>query len=282
MEQAALLAFIMYFGVIAQSAVMTAKKAGIRGAVLPLLGIALLYLGASGTLFFLQHHGIILVLIAVYMLIFTVLNHRHLLQTIDERILLVYTLAFWYVYLTYLVHGPALDAVFLVPTVAVFVMALTSWVPPPFFRLGFYIWYLATSVGIFISLISHGAMSIYFDASRIADIGIVDAFFAGMVLFPLTANAIILYYILPIHDDEKPAIDRTVLERDAISRYSTDQLTRIESAFILLFMGALMGVNHLLGLADGLTLINLCIVAAPQMAAAIDGMVKKPAPPSPQ
>ncbi len=272
MEIASVLAQLMLAGVVVESIVMMGKRMTLLSLSIPAFFICLIFGGMTGYLPFMQGYTILLFLMAIYIVSFTLVNHSLVVQTIDERVLSVYTMAFWYVYLSFFPITHTLTIILMVPTLAIIYLSLTTWVPTSQFKLFFYTWYLLTSAALFIALFTHGAFTIYFQKDLIVTIGYAEAFFGGMVLYPLSMNVIVLYYILPIHDGEEQPIDTSRLASTVITRYSDEQMTLPGSAFIILFMGAIFAVNMVWRIIDDMTLVNMCIIGVPQMSYALDKM----------
>ena len=273
MDAPATLAMVIFSGVIIESVAMMGKRTTIYGLFLPVLAASALFASYFGFFGLSLGHRPMLVMLAFYIILFTIKNHSLIIQTIDERTLAVYTLAFWHVYLSHFYLDDYFTLAFLAPTLAVLFVCLTRWVPKDGYVLFFYFWYLFCSAALLTSLFIDGAFTIYLEKELISDVGYVESFFAGMVFFPLSVNAILLYYLLPIHEPGKAPIDPSRLSKIIMTRYSSQRMSIFESALIFLLLGGLLVFNSYFGMVDSLTIVNICIVILPPISLGIDSIL---------
>ena len=215
------------------------------------------------------HIGIAL---GFFALLFAGLFRDAILPIVGEKLLLTFTVIFWYGFATELYRGThaqqILALVCLVPTV---MTVYAAWTRPTLgfgSKLALYTWYLLIIVFLGWLQFPFGTLSIF--AGRTAGLGWLgplDAFATGMASLYLLVNAFYLYMLIPI-----PGRSQSFSDRMAEWHRLTDLMTQrcseqdgpsdIQAAVVLALIGGGLAVNYVLVLVPPSLAVSLAIIAA--------------------
>lgn len=133
---------------------------------------------------------------------FALLFKEDILPRVSEKLLLSYTITFWYAFFTYYYQ----DTGFQITVLCVCLVA--SWVTVFFafeqirlttaWKIIFYTWFLWTVVGLCVFRFAFSQLSIFSMQKALPWISPVDALLGGMAFLYLVVNAFYLYYLIPI------------------------------------------------------------------------------------
>lgn len=140
--------------------------------------------------------------LGVFGLFFSGLYRDEILPPVGDKLLLAFTLIFWFALVTGFYHGTQpqrmLLYVSLPPTAAIVYVAAVRPALGFWGKLWLYTWYLVIVVFLGWLQFPFGNLSIFNDRAAIGWLGPIDAFATGMALLYLLANAFYLYLLLPI------------------------------------------------------------------------------------
>lgn len=148
----------------------------------------------------------------VFGIFFAGLYRDEILPIVGEKLLVSFTLIFWYGFAAEFYHGTRLQQVLLVvsllPSAATLYVAWARPVLASWSRLTLYAWYLLIVVFLGWLQFPFGNLSIFAGGSGRGWLGPIDAFATGMASLYLLANAFYLYLLLPIPGNGQSFSDR--------------------------------------------------------------------------
>jgi hypothetical protein len=194
-----------------------------------------------------------------------------ILPPVGAKLLLAFTLIFWFGFVADLYHGTQLQLLLafagLLPTAAVVYVA---WVRPAlgfWGKLGLYTWYLVIIVFLGCLQFPFGNLSIFHDGSALGWLGPIDAFATGMASLYLLTNAYYLSELLPIPGRNQSFSDRMKDWHeltDLMTQRCSDQDGPAEGpAFAIIgALGLLLLLNYVLELLPNSLVISAAIILA--------------------
>ena len=219
------------------------------------------------------HHPalIIGVGLGVFGVFFAGVYRDEILPPVGDKLLLAFTLIFWFGLVTGLHHGtqpqPALMLASLLPTAATIYIAALR--PDLCFwgKLGLYTWYLMIVVFLGWLQFPLGNLSIFNDRAAIGWLGPIDALATGMASLYLLVNAFYLSLLLPIPGRSESFSDRMKAWHELTAlmtqRCSDQDGPGDGRAFAIIgTLGALLLLNYVLEVLPNSLVISLAIVAA--------------------
>jgi hypothetical protein len=135
-----------------------------------------------------------------------------LLPVISEKVLLSYSLIFWFAFFSYFYKGTAWDvalaALLLIPTAATVFIALRRPALSFVWKLSLYTWFLVVvvSLGLFQFPFKH--LSIFLSPENSPWLNPLDCIVAGMAFLYLAVNMAYLYELIPIPGKHQSWSDR--------------------------------------------------------------------------
>lgn len=193
---------------------------------------------------------------------------KDVLPAINEKIILIFTMIFWYLY----VSRYGIDQVFknpfllfsLLPSVGVLLNAFTN------FKLGFtvklllYIWFLIMVVCISYVVVFKDLFASLFLLYKLPPLSALDAFFYGGASFYMITNVYYLLYLIPIPGKHQTWSVRIKYWKEFIgllvSKYDNYQLEMWQSFFLILFFCTLFISNSLYRYMPEGLMINMAIL----------------------
>ncbi|HBE88924.1 MAG TPA: hypothetical protein DDW67_07270 [Elusimicrobia bacterium] len=194
-----------------------------------------------------------------------------LLPRVNEKILLSYTLTFWYAFFT-MAYEPgwwlwdALAAFFAVPTLGVAWLALSSRPLRFGLKLGFYAWYLVLVFFMVLFQFFYGYLLPFFSSAAPDGGSRAGAFLGGMAFCYMVINVTYLYQMLPFRRKRESAAAARRRWKEwtdlMTGRYDDAcQLCGWQSFAIVAILGGALAANYSLARVDHVTLVNLGLLA---------------------
>jgi hypothetical protein len=125
-----------------------------------------------------------------------------ILPAVSEKLLLSYTLTFWFTFFAYYFKGTPQQlgvlCVCMLPTVATIVLCFKRTTLNTFWKIAFYTWFLCIIVELGLLRFSFSQLSMFYVDRNLPWITSVDSLLAGMAFLYLLVNATYIYYLVPI------------------------------------------------------------------------------------
>jgi hypothetical protein len=194
---------------------------------------------------------------------------NELMPIISEKLVLFYTLIFWYAFFSFVYKSTyfhnILLSIFLVPTIGTILIAFIKQKLNFTLKLCFYSWFVCVVLLMGVFQFSYGNIVIFFKEKGIYWLNSWDSIFAGMAFFYIVANVAYLYQLIPIpakHQSMKSRMEQWhEFTTFTVNRYEDDQLTYIQALLIIVIQGGLLFLNYQYHLLDPNLVINLMILA---------------------
>lgn len=154
----------------------------------------------------------VLLIFSGFSVMFALAFSQDILPAIGERMLLSYTMIFWFAFLAYFYHGTGfqqvLAALMLIPTIATVLLAL--WRPKMTFtlKLIFYTWFLCLVVGLGLLQFPFYQLKLFVRSQEVPWVSPQESISAGMAFLYLLANATYIFYLIPIPGKHQSMADR--------------------------------------------------------------------------
>jgi hypothetical protein len=209
--------------------------------------------------------------LGIFGVLVAVMYQDEILPPVGDKLLLAFTLIFWFGFVTGLHRGTQLEQllmfVSLLPTAATIYVAamrpaLTFWG-----KLGIYTWYLVIVVFLGWLQFPFRNLSIFDDSATLGWLGPIDALATGMASLYLLTNAYYLFELLPIPGRSQSFSDRMKDWQqltNLMTQRCSDQDGPAEGrAFAIIgALGALLLLNYLFELLPNSLLISIAIILA--------------------
>jgi hypothetical protein len=200
-------------------------------------------------------------------IIFAILFQKELIKPLHERTVLIFTLLFWYLWVTQvgaenIMHWPLFQIALLPTLAAMFLVIIRKKLSFPW-KLFMYTWYLVILASYALVLIWE-YNEILWCRGVCEQFNLFHLFLLGGVTFFAIVNFFYLFILIPL-----PGKNQTFKERIEdwkeftqlmTSKYQNKQLSGLESLFLFIGMGILLAVNYRYQFFDHLTLINTVII----------------------
>jgi len=208
----------------------------------------------------------------LYCILFTgaiAVNFRKtLLPRVNEKILLAYTVVFWYAFFHFL-YRPfwfynCAVVVFLLPTLATIALSVTESQLDFRRKLFFYCWYLLMVVFMVAFQFSFSYLTVFFKGSVVSGTPL-EAVLAGMAFCYMVVNITYIVHIFPIKDPEEShesCMKRWKHWTDLMTgRYDEkSQLTRAQALGIVLLLVGFLLANGKYNFMSAATAVNMGIL----------------------
>jgi hypothetical protein len=194
-----------------------------------------------------------------------------ILPPVGDKLLLAFTLIFWFGFVTGLYRGTRLQQlllfVCLLPTAATIYVAAMRPALGFWGKLGLYIWYLVIVVFLGWLQFPFGNLSIFDDSATLGWLGPIDAFATGMACLYLLTNAFYLFELLPIPGRSQSFSDRMKdwhQLTNLMTQRCSDQDGPAEGwAFAIIgALGPLLLLNYVFELLPNSLVISIAIILA--------------------
>lgn len=167
----------------------------------------------------------VLMVFSAFAVIFALAFKEDILPAIGEKLLLSYSLIFWFAFFSYF-HRPtvlhkALLVLMLVPTAATVGIAYRRTALNFTLKLMLYTWFLCIVVGLGLFQFPFYQLKLFFQNQEIPWVTPLESVSAGMAFLYLAANATYIFYLVPI-----PGKNESWAERMQRWHEFTDLLTR--------------------------------------------------------
>jgi len=194
-----------------------------------------------------------------------------ILPPVGDKLLLAFTLIFWFGFVTEFYHGTQLQQVLmfaaLLPTTGTIYVAALRPALGFWGKLALYTWYLVIVVFLGWLLFPFGNLSIFAGSATLGWLGPIDAFATGMASLYLLANAYYLFALLPIPGRSQSFSDRMKEWHeltDLMTQRCSDQDGPADGrAFAIIgVLGPLLLLNYVFGLLPNSLVISCAIILA--------------------
>lgn len=185
-----------------------------------------------------------------FSLIFAWLFHKKVLPRVNENMLLVWTMVFWYLYLTKFGDSWSLSSFFMVPTsVVLFAVFRKKPIRNIAGKVALYVWLLFILVFFGITQFRFSFLSFFFDEPATQNISLTNAFLTGMVFLYLVVHSAYILNLVPIPlSEEQKFKDRLQQVRNWAlelgARYSDEQMRLFETVLIIFCFGGALLFNY--------------------------------------
>jgi len=209
---------------------------------------------------------------AAYCMTFAIAMRKTILPMVNEKSILVLSLALWYAFFEYrsLMPEPLIPlllAVFVPMTAGTLILAFADFVPGFWLTLAFYVWYLLVIIFIGLVQFPFWNLSFFFGKTVWEPLAAVDVFLSGALFSYLAIHATYVLALFPLPSRRQSFAHRFEEVREhaemLVDRYSDHQLKVAETMLILLLAGGLYGLNYAVGFIPSSTLINLTVLLSP-------------------
>ena len=206
--------------------------------------------------------------LGIFSCAFAMMFKDDILPVVSERVLLLYSLIFWFAFFSYFYHGTTLHkvllGVLLIPSVATVVIVFQRSQLNFLWKILLYTWFLCTVVSLGLIQFPFHHLSIFLSRQEIPWVTPLDCIAAGMAFLYLAVNMAYLYELIPIPGKNQSWQDRMnqwhELTNLMTRRVDDDQPTHLQSLVLLVGVGgALLLIYFFHWLPNGLA-INILIV----------------------
>jgi len=209
----------------------------------------------------------LLMCIGIFGFTLAMLFEKRILSVINEKIVLSYTLVFWYaIYVNFQKLGLPDWLIFvpLVPTSATFDIAFTQPVLTFSWKVAMYSWFLVLIVSLGLLQFSFARLAIFYSPDQAPWLSPVECLTTGMAFLYLCVNATFVYELIPIPGKTQSWKERMdewyVLTELMAYRFRDEPSASIVAASIFVIEGGVLALNFIFHfIPDGL-LINLLLV----------------------
>lgn len=212
--------------------------------------------------------GIYLLLLIVYVtfiIFFIGIFFYEAMQKINEKILFVWTLIFWYAYAVNFDPMNWLSVIFLIPT---FVVLLAGFAPAHmdyFWKAFLYGWFLFILVFLAFVQFKSSSLDLLLSPKKIAaSYGFFTAFSAGMLSLSVMLYGSHLLAFLPTRNKHWSVRAREIREHaiNLSMKYSDYQMAFTEAAIILALIGGIFLGNYYFKIVSSDLIVNLGIIGS--------------------
>ena len=214
-----------------------------------------------------QPYSHVLFAMGLFAFMFALRFKDDLLPVISEKVLLSYSLIFWFAFFSYYYKGTAgsnvLAALLLVPTAATVFIAVQRPALSFVWKLSLYTWFLCLVVSLGLFQFPFRNLSIFLSPEKSPWLNPLDCVVAGMAFLYLAVNMAYLYELVPIRKKYQSWADRMkewhTLTDLMTARFEDEPMHRVGMLFILGQGAALLAIYFFHWISVGLA-INLLVV----------------------
>jgi hypothetical protein len=190
------------------------------------------------------------------------------LPVVSEKILLFYSLIFWFAFFTYFYRGTTLHNVLLVvlllPSAATLFISFLRPELSFVWKLYLYTWFLCTVISLGLIQFPYHHLSIFLARQEIPWLTPLDCVVGGMAFLYLAVNIAYLYELIPIPERNQSWKERMKKWHELTGlmtqRVAEDQPTHRQTLLLLVGMSAVLLPVYFLRLLPSGLLINVLIV----------------------
>ena len=209
----------------------------------------------------------ILFSLGLFAFVFALRFKNDLLPVISEKVLLSYTLIFWFAFFSYFYKGTAWDnalvALLLVPTAAAVYIAFQRPTLSFVWKLSLYTWFLCVVVSLGLFQFPFHNLSIFLAPERSPWLNPLDCIVAGMAFLYLAVNMAYLFELVPIPAKNQSWTDRMEewhkLTGLMTERFEEEPMHRV-GLLILGGQGVALGVIYFFHWVPAALAINVFVV----------------------
>lgn len=202
--------------------------------------------------------------IFIFLIVFYATFKKIILFTVNEAVLLVFTIIFWYIILTKYSLSPVFLALFILPTIAVLFISFSKVSLNKIWKLFFYVWFLLIDTFFVVYFIFSSHMFSFKDYGNSIFYEGFNLFIISMIFTYLIFNLFSIFYLLPIvtgnqsYKDKFNKINRHI--NILVEKYSDYQLKRIYSLVIIISLLAFLYFNCLFNFFSDFLMISSVII----------------------
>lgn len=204
----------------------------------------------------------------IFSFVFAMSFKEDILPSISEKILLSYTLVFWYSFFSFFYRGSFIHQflffMFLVPSMATVFIAYIKSTLNFWGKLFFYTWFLVIVISLGLFRFSFGHLSLFFNKHHSPLIGTADCLLTGMAFLYLVVNATYIWELIPIPGKHQSWENRMKewheLTNLMTQRCDDRQPTHLNTTLILLLQGGGLFINYQYQLVPPGILMNILIL----------------------
>ena len=212
----------------------------------------------------------VLVALFLFAVIFALTFKEDILPTISETVLLLYSSIFWFAFFSYYYEGTAFQnavlLVLLVPTAATLFVACRKTQLYFSLKLILYTWFLFIIVSLGFFQFPYRQLAIFMADSQVPWTTPVESVSAGMAFLFLAANAMYIFYLVPVPGKGQSWKGRMREWHEftdlVTARFDDSQAMRRETLAVLVAVGGLLLLNYEYRWLPASLLINVLIVAS--------------------
>jgi hypothetical protein len=209
----------------------------------------------------------LLMCIGIFGFVLALLFEKRILPVINEKIVLSYTLVFWYaIYVNFQTLSLPDWLIFasLVPTSATFVIAFTQPALTFPWKVAMYSWFLVLIVSLGLLQFSFARLAIFYSPEQAPWLSPVECLTTGMAYLYLCVNATFVYELVPIPGKTQSWKERMhdwhALTELMAHRFRDEPSASIVAASIFVIEGGVLALNFIYHFIPGGLLINLLLV----------------------
>ncbi len=216
----------------------------------------------------------ILMCLGFFSCAFAMIFKDDVLPVVSEKVLLLYSLIFWFAFFSYFYKGTGLHnvllAVLLVPSVVSVIIAFVRPQLSFFWKLFLYTWFLCTVVSLGLIQFPYHHLSIFLTRQPIPWLGPVDCIVGGMAFLYLAVNIAYLYELIPIPGKNQSWEDRMKKWHELTNlmtcRVAEEQPTHLQTLLLLVGLGGALLLIYLFhwlpsGLAINVLIVLPCLLS---------------------
>ncbi len=259
-----LVGLLFAFGILVQAIILRKGRNNtfIAGMIIVCAVLAAFYSKAGGSYGF----TFILTFSILFPLMFCLYFKKDILPQINERVLLAFTILFWYIVAKYfetILWWP-LWALALLPTLGTLALSVTNASIGAYSRAFFYAWFIFMAFFMGVYQFLYGPVAAYIINRDLPPLELLGVFFAGMAFLYLLGHLVYLSELIPLPSTKYSYDKRIRIWKGDISllvsKYSDEQ---VDFGYLLV-MAAVAGffaLNYFLGLLPSFLLINFFVLA---------------------
>ena len=200
--------------------------------------------------------------------IFAITFKEDILPLISEKILLSYSLIFWFSFFSFFYKDAFIHKflfiLFLLPSLATVFIAFIKSKLNFWGKLFFYSWFLTIIVSLGLFRFSFSHLSLFFSNHHSSWIGPIDCILTGMAFLYLVVNATYIWELIPIPGKNQSWKSRMEewheLTNLMTQRCDDQQPTHVQTILILVLQGGGLFLNYQYHLVPAAVLINVLLL----------------------
>ncbi|MBF0571306.1 MAG: hypothetical protein HQL12_05485 [Candidatus Omnitrophica bacterium] len=199
---------------------------------------------------------------------FAMFFKEDILPVISEKVLLSYSLIFWFSFFSYFYKDAFIHKflffLFLIPSLATVFIAFIKLKLNFWGKLFFYSWFLIIVVALGLFRFSFSHFSLFFDEQHVPWFGPIDCALTGMAFLYIIVNATYIWELIPLRGKNQSWKNRMKEWHELTSlmtqRCDGQQPTHLQTILILVLQGGGLFINYLYHLIPADLVVNVLIL----------------------